>query len=154
MTEEYNKRRLAANKALLDAINKIDPSDPDATKKYEAISKLYHELNADIKNELDKTAKAEELVVEREKIESEKATKAEAIKAERERTEAEAKSEKTRSIIDISGKIAMAVATVFAAISQLWMFKRSTEKEVDEAILTQTDQTVVKNGLSGRFWKR
>ena len=151
--EDFTARKLAANKALLDAIGMIDPSDPDAVKKYEAISKLYHELNADIKNDFDREAKAEELKVEREKIESEKATKAEAIAAERERTESEAKSDMRKAVLDVIGKGGVAAATIFSAITQLKMFDRSTEFEKENALLTTSEQTVVKNGLSGRFFK-
>lgn len=151
--EDFTARKLAANKALLDAIGMIDPSDPDAVKKYEAISKLYHELNADIKNDFDREAKAEELKVEREKIESEKATKAEAIAAERERTESEAKSDMRKAILDVVGKGGIAAATIFSAVAQIRMFDRSTEFEKENALLTTSEQTVVKNGLSGRFFK-
>lgn len=151
--EDFTARKLAANKALLDAIGMIDPSDPDAVKKYEAISKLYHELNADIKNDFDREAKAEELKVEREKIESEKATKAEAIAAERERTESEAKSDMRKAILDVVGKGGIAAATIFSAVAQIKMFDRSTEFEKENALLTTSEQTVVKNGLSGRFFK-
>lgn len=151
--EDFTARKLAANKALLDAIGMIDPSDPDAVKKYEAISKLYHELNADIKNDFDREAKAEELKVEREKIESEKATKAEAIKAERERTESEAKSDMRKAVLDVVGKGGIAAATIFSAVAQIKMFDRSTEFEKENALLTTSEQTVVKNGLSGRFFK-
>lgn len=151
--EDFTARKLAANKALLDAIGMIDPSDPDAVKKYEAISKLYHELNADIKNDFDREAKAEELKVEREKIESEKATKAEAIKAERERTESEAKSDMRKAVLDVVGKGGIAAATIFSAVAQIRMFDRSTEFEKENALLTTSQQTVVKNGISGRFFK-
>lgn len=151
--EDFTARKLAANKALLDAIGMIDPSDPDAVKKYEAISKLYHELNADIKNDFDREAKAEELKVEREKIESEKATKAEAIAAERERTESEAKSDMRKAVLDVVGKGGIAAATIFSAVAQIKMFDRSTEFEKENALLTTSEQTVVKNGLSGRFFK-
>lgn len=171
MTEDYNKRRLAANKALLDAIGMIDPKDPEAVKKYEAISKLYHELNSDIKNELDKSMKADEIAlerekleretaskaesikVEREKIESDKATKAEAIAAERERTDKEAKSDTRKAVLDVVGKAGIAAATIFSAVAQIKMFERSTEFEKENALLTQTDQTVVRNGLTGKFFK-
>lgn len=151
--EDFTARKLAANKALLDAIGMIDPSDPDAVKKYEAISKLYHELNADIKNDFDREAKAEELKVEREKIKSEKATKAEAIAAERERTESEAKSDMRKAVLDVVGKGGIAAATIFSAVAQIKMFDRSTEFEKENALLTTSEQTVVKNGLSGRFFK-
>ena len=151
--EDFTARKLAANKALLDAIGMIDPSDPDAVKKYEAISKLYHELNADIKNDFDREAKAEELRVEREKIATEKATKAEAIAAERERTESEAKSDMRKAILDVVGKGGIAAATIFSAVAQIKMFDRSTEFEKENALLTTSEQTVVKNGLSGRFFK-
>lgn len=151
--EDFTARKLAANKALLDAIGMIDPSDEDAVQKYEAISKLYHELNADIKNDFDREAKAEELKVEREKIDSEAKTKAEAIKAERERNESEAKSDTRKAILDLVGKGGIAAATIFSAVAQIKMFDRSTEFEKENALLTTSEQTVVKNGLSGRFFK-
>ena len=151
--EDFTARKLAANKALLDAIGMIDPSDEDAVQKYEAISKLYHELNADIKNDFDREAKAEELKVEREKIDSEAKTKAEAIKAERERNETEAKSDTRKAILDLIGKGGIAAATIFSAVAQIKMFDRSTEFEKENALLTTSEQTVVKNGLSGRFFK-
>jgi len=151
--EDFTARKLAANKALLDAIGLIDPSDEDAVQKYEAISKLYHELNADIKNDFDREAKAEELKVEREKIASEANTKAEAIKAERERNESEVKSDTRKAILDLVGKGGIAAATIFSAVAQIKMFDRSTEFEKENALLTTSEQTVVKNGLSGRFFK-
>lgn len=151
--EDFTARKLAANKALLDAIGMIDPSDEDAVQKYEAISKLYHELNADIKNDFDREAKAEELKVEREKIASEANTKAEAIKAERERNESEAKSDTRKAVLDLVGKGGIAFATVFSAVTQYKMFNKSTEFEKENALLTTSAQTVVKNGLSGRFFK-
>lgn len=151
--EDFTARKLAANKALLDAIGMIDPSDEDAVQKYEAISKLYHELNADIKNDFDREAKAEELKVEREKIDSEAKTKAEAIKAERERNESEAKSDTRKAVLDLIGKGGIAAATIFSAVAQIKMFDRSTEFEKENALLTTSEQTVVKNGLSGRFFK-
>lgn len=151
--EDFTARKLAANKALLDAIGMIDPSDEDAVQKYEAISKLYHELNADIKNDFDREAKAEELKVEREKIASEANTKAEAIKAERERNESEVKSDTRKAILDLVGKGGIAAATIFSAVAQIKMFDRSTEFEKENALLTTSEQTVVKNGLSGRFFK-
>ena len=151
--EDFTARKLAANKALLDAIGMIDPSDEDAVQKYEAISKLYHELNADIKNDFDREAKNEELKVEREKIASEANTKAEAIKAERERNETEAKSDTRKAVLDLIGKGGIAAATIFSAVAQIKMFDRSTEFEKENALLTTSEQTVVKNGLSGRFFK-
>lgn len=177
MNEEYNKRRMKANELLLNAMKKVDPNK-DNTGIYGDIAQLYRELNLDIKNEMeaiqnvkeleleklkiDEEAKARQQQIEADrikneteklKIETEAKTKAEAIKAERERTAEEAKTEKRKSILDIVGKVAMAVATIFTGITQIWMFKQSTKKEEDEALLTQTSQTVVRNGLSGRIFK-
>lgn len=151
--EDFTERKLAANRALLDAIGMIDPSDPDAMQKYEAVSKLYHELNADIKNDFDREAKAAELEVEREKINTEAKTKADAIAAERDRNEKEAKSDLRKAILDVVGKGGIAAATIFSAIAQIQMFNRSTEFEKENALLTTTDQTTVKNGISGRFFR-
>lgn len=150
---EFNERRLAANKKLLDTIEEVDPTDENAGQLLRDIAQLYHELNVDIRNEFDRQSKAQELKVERERIKTEADTKAAAIKAERERTATEAKTETRKTIVDVITKLAIAAGSIFAAISQIWMFKRSTEKEVDEALLTKTDQTIVQNGLSGRFFK-
>ena len=146
-------RRLKANETLLKMIEAIDPGDDDACRKFEAVSKLYHELNADIKNDLDMKAREQELDVEREKIKTEAKTKADAIEAERDRTESEAHRDKMKVKADLFGKGVVAASTAFAAVTQVMMYNRSTEKEKDESILTLTDQTVVRNGLSGKFWK-
>lgn len=140
--EEFNKRRLEANEKLMEAIDMIDLTDEDAAEKLNAISQLYHELNQDIKNNLDHEDKK-----------AENAIKESAVKAEKEKAAEANKTEKIKAASGILGQVLIAAASVFAACSQLWMFKRSTEKEADEALLTQTDQTVVRNGLSGRFFK-
>jgi hypothetical protein len=140
--EEFDNRRSKANQALLDAIEQVDASDPEAAERYKAIAALYHELNTDIKNEFDHSDKKEE-----------NAIKKEAIKAESEKAVASDKTERLKAGSDFVGKLIIAATSVFAAGTQLWMFKRSTEKEADEALLTQTDQTIVRNGLSGKFWK-
>lgn len=150
--KSFEERRLAANAKLLEAIDLIDPADEKAGEKYAEVAKLYHELNEDIKTELNHQDSLQKNKIERERIKVEANTKAEAIRMERERTSSEAKTEKRKAVFDILGKIMIAAASIFAGISQLWMFKRSTEKEKDEALLTQTDQTIVRNGLSGRFF--
>ena len=46
--EQFEERRLAANKKLLEAIELIDPMDENAGALYADVAKLYHELNEDI----------------------------------------------------------------------------------------------------------
>lgn len=152
-SEEWTLRRLKANETLLKMIEAIDPADDDACRKFEAVSKLYHELNADIKNNLDKETREQELDVEREKIKTEAKTKAEAIEAERDRTKSEAHRDKLKVGADLIGKGIIGASTVYAAWQQYRMYNRATEKEKDESILTLSDQTVVRNGLSWKFWK-
>lgn len=196
--QTWQKRRLEANNVLLEEFGKIDKEDPEAVRKYDALSKLYHELNSDIKIYFDReveeeklkteerridaeiAAKAaaieverervrvevekleaekersriesEKLDVERERMKSDAEVKAEAMKVERERTEAQAKAEKRKAWLDVVGKIVIGVATALGAVAQIMMFWRATKKEEDEALLTETNKTVVRNGLSGKFF--
>ena len=152
-TEEYNERRLKANQKLLETIQMIDPADPEAAELFNAATKLYHELNEDIKVQLNHEEEVERQKTENRKIDSEASIKAKAIKMEKSKTDSEAKSEKRRATFDLIGKFVIGASTVVAAGIQLLMFWRSTEKEKEEAYLTETDKTVVRNGLSGKWWK-
>lgn len=137
----YDTRRLAANKKLLEAIELVDPTDEDAAEKLNAIAQLYHELNQDIKNGLDHEDKK-----------AENAIKESAVKAETEKAAEANKTEKIKAASGILGQLLVAVATAGTAFVHLYTFNRATAKEADEALLTQTDQTIVRNTLSGR-WK-
>lgn len=196
--QSWEQRRLEANNKLLAEFKKIDPADADSCKRYEGLTKLYHELNSDIKIYLDQEIEfekikaetqranaeaaakaavneiererarieaeklkieaeklkieAEKLDVDREKTKTDAEIKTQAMEVERERTEAQAKSEKRKAILDVIGKCVIGLATALGAIAQIMMFWRATRKEADEAILTETDKTVVRNGLSGKFF--
>lgn len=150
--ESFDERLLKANQKLLDAIDMLDPTDPEAGEMYRNITALWHELNADTKTKLENEQKKEELKVEREKIKTEAKTKAEAIKAERERTRSESKSDFFKTIVDIVTKLAMAAATGASVFASIWMFKRSSAFEDEGAYLKETDKTIIRNGLSGRFF--
>lgn len=139
--KDFDTRRLAANEKLLEAIELVDLTDEDAAEKLNAISQLYHELNQDIKNDLD----------HKDKI-AENAIKESAVKAETEKAAEANKTEKIKAASGILGQLLVAVATAGTAFVHLYTFNRATAKEADEALLTQTDQTIVRNTLSGR-WK-
>ena len=117
-------------------------------KEAEAKAKADLTEQLKIRTESESKAKADE--TERMKIETESKVKAKAIEAEKERTASESKSEKRKAILDAIGKVAIGVGTVFTAGTQIWMFKRSTKFEDESALLTQSSQTVVRNGLSGK----
>lgn len=127
-------RVLIGEQKLIEAFNALDPKSDSYRDDLEAISKLYKELANDSKNQLDAVARENELEVESERLEEDK------------------RANRKREILDVVGKILMGVTTVATVGSQIWMFKRSTKKEEDEAILTETDKTVVRNGLSGKWW--
>ena len=55
--------------------------------------------------------------------------------------------------LDIIKNVVLVGTTAATVGSQLWMFKRSTEKEKDEVLDTTTKRTVVSNGLSGKFFR-
>ena len=130
--EAYEKRRLKANAKLLDLLEDIDREEDDAGEKLAEVAQLYHELNADIKtcNEHEE--------------------KLQALEVEKERTQLGLLSERNKARLNFLGQIIVGVATAAAALAHLWMFSRSTRKEEDEAILTETDRNTVRNGLS---WK-
>lgn len=127
-------RVLIGEQKLIEAFNALDPASDTYRDDLEAISKLYKELAADSKNQLDAVARENEIEVESERLEEDK------------------RSNRKREILDIIGKLVMVGTTVATVSSQVWMFKRSTKKEQDEALLTETDKTVVRNGLSGKWW--
>ena len=139
--KDFDRRRLEANEKLLEAIELVDLTDEDAAEKLNAISQLYHELNQDIKNGLDHEDKK-----------AENAIKESAVKAEKEKAAEANKTEKIKAASGILGQLLVAVATAGTAFVHLYTFNRATAKEADEALLTQTDQTIVRNTLSGR-WK-
>lgn len=131
--EELDELLLAARGKLIEAWQDLDPSDPDYKDKAAALAALYKEVNADIKNKADAKNKASENQIEEDRLEEDK--------------RANRKKEK----LDIWGKIIIVGTTVFTGVSQIWMFKRSTRKEMDESILTTTDKVTVQNGLTGRW---
>lgn len=57
--------------------------------------------------------------------------------------------------LGVIGQVAIGVGSVAVAVANLWMFKRSTDKEESGEIYdTTTKKTTVNNGLMGRFFRR
>lgn len=127
-------RIVVAEQALIDAYNSLDPMSSSYRNDLEAIAKLHKELAADMKNQLDAKLREDELDLENAKADEEE------------------RSNRMKERLDIVGKVIMVGTTIATVSSQVWMFKRSTKKEQDEAILTETDKTVVRNGLSAKWW--
>lgn len=138
--ELLTKRLLVANEALLEAYGNLDPKDPEYWQKLKTLSALHEKVIRDVELELNDQHKEAELDLESERnaIEMQKINEA---------TRANRKGEK----LEISKQAVLVGTTLFSGLTGLWMFKRSTRKEADEALLTQTDQTVVKSGLSNIF---
>ena len=131
--EELDELLFVANKKLIEAWENLDPKDPDYAEKAKALAALYKEVNADTKNRSENTLRVEENQTEKDRLEEDK------------------RSNRKKEWLDIIGKIVLVGTTLFTGGTQIWMYKRSTRKESDEAILTQTDRTTVQNGLSGRW---
>ena len=128
-------RIVVAENALIDAYRALDPSSPSYHADLEAISKLHRELANDIKNTMDHDDKAVDSAIEEDRLEEDK------------------RSNRSRERLDIVKNIVLVGTTAATVGSQLWMFKRSTEKEKDEVLDTTTKRTVVSNGLSGKFFR-
>ena len=129
------ERLLVANEALIKAYKRLDPTSPTYNADLEAIAKIHKELANDIHNARDVSAKESETALEKERLEEDK------------------KANMSKLIMDAIGKIILVGTTTATIWSQLWMYRRSTEKETDEVISSQTDKITISNGLSGRFFK-
>ena len=55
---------------------------------------------------------------------------------------------------ELLAKILLGVGSIGAIVANLWMFKRSTDKESDEIYDTTTKKEVVRSGLTGRFFHK
>lgn len=131
--EELDELLFVANRKLIEAWQNLDPKDPDYAEKAKALAALYKEVNADTKNRSENTLRVEENQTEKDRLEEDK------------------RSNRKKETLDVVGKIVLVGTTLFTGVTQIWMYKRSTKKESDEAILTQTDRTTVQNGLTGRW---
>ena len=138
--EFVTERLLVSNEKLLQAYNELDPSDPKYWEKLKTLSALHEKLTKDLELELNAQHEEEKINIEHNRNEIEQVKVEEAIRANR-------KGEK----LEISKQAVLVGTTVLSTFTGLWMFKRSTRKEADEAILSTTDQTVVRSGLSSLF---
>ena len=133
---EDNTTRLdVAEKVLIDAYKALDTNSPTYYADIEAIAKLHKELACDIANLKESNAKESDSAIEKDRLEEDK------------------RSNKSREKLDIIKNVVLVGTTAATVGSQLWMFKRSTEKEKDEVLDTTTKRTVVSNGLSGKFFR-
>ena len=139
--QEMNKRLMTANDALLKAYESLDPEAEDYKEKLEAIAKLHKEIAADAARDDELKAKEIDQTIEQDKLEEEK------------------RANRKRETLDVIGKVIVVGTTLFTGISQIAMFWRSSkredgdEKHDGKPYLTQTDKTVVQEGLRGGFWK-
>lgn len=138
--EILNKRILESNKALLDIYANLDPTDPKYWEHLKIAQAFHKGVIEDQQADMGDQRKKEELDIEADKNEIELRKVEEAERSNR-------KGER----LEVSKQAVMVGTTLFSTLAGVWMFKRSTKKEADEAILTTTDQTVVKNGLGSIF---
>lgn len=128
---DYEQRKILGDEQLQTITNLIDNTDdPELKQKYLAIwVGLFNRMVTDAKNNSDAELRAQAL------------------------EEMERKN-RSSEILDMIGKGIMVGTTAFTGWMQWRMFKRSTKKEFDEAILTTTDKTVVTESLKGSFWRK
>lgn len=135
MDNEKLDRLEIAEQKLTEAYQHLDPNSPTYFKDALVVAKLHKELAEDIKNLKEYEAAQTQNELEKERVEEEE------------------RNNRSKDRLDIIGKIVLVGTTAATVGSQLWMFKRSTEKEKDEVIDTTTKKTIVTNGLSGKFFR-
>lgn len=138
--ELLTQRLLKTNEKLLEALDNLDPSDPNYWKNLHTIEALHSSVVHDVELELSDQQKDKEIELERDRNAIEERKIVEAERANR-------KGEK----LEISKQAVVVGTTLLSTFGGWAMFKRATRKEADEAILTTTDQTVVKSGLGNIF---
>ena len=138
--ELLTQRLLKTNEKLLEALESLDPKDPNYWRNLKTIEALHSSVVHDVELELSDQQKDKEIDVEYERNAIEERKIAEAERSNR-------KGEK----LEISRQVVTAGAALASTVTGWMMFKRATRKEADEAILTTTDQTVVKSGLGNIF---
>ena len=138
--EMLTERLLKSNEALLTAYESLDPKDPDYWNKLKIACALHEKVVKDVETELEDQHREAELQLEYDKNEIELRKIEEAERSNR-------KGEK----LEISKQGVIVGTALLSTVTGIWAYKRSTRKESDEAILTQTDQTVVKSGLGSLF---
>ena len=134
------QRLLKTNEKLLEALDNLDPTDPNYWKNLHTIEALHSSVVHDVELELSDQQKDKEIELERDRNAIE----------ERKIIEAERSNRKGEKL-EISKQAVVVGTTLLSTFGGWAMFKRATRKEADEAILTTTDQTVVKSGLGNIF---
>lgn len=140
--EALDQRLLDSNEKILEAYQKLDPEDPKYWEHLKILSSWHEKLVKDLEIQLENERKQDELAIE-----------ADRVAVENLRVNEESANAKKRNWIDIFGNI-IGAGSLGASI---WMFCRSTKFEKDNAILSTTDQTVVKGGLNNifkNFWRK
>lgn len=134
--ETLDELLLAGNEEILDAYRKLDRDDPDYYEHIKILSAWHERLVKQMAIQLENERKKDELAIE-----------ADRVAVENLKVNEEASNAKKRNWIDVFGNV-IGAGSLGASI---WMFCRSTKFEKDNAILSTTDQTVVKGGLNNIF---
>lgn len=136
--DNYTERMLVGNQKLQQISEWIEHAEtPEERQEYLKIfAAVYKEVAADARNADDAALRTSTLELENARLEEEN------------------RSNNAKELLDWVGKAALVGTTLFTGITQIWMFRRSTKKESDEAYLTTTDKTIVQESLTGRFWNK
>lgn len=135
--DEKIERQKTLNKVLLASIKKLDEAKTpeEYAKLLTAIDNLMKEINST------------------EKIESECSLELSKLEEESKKTQEEGRSNKAKEKLSIAQMVVTGIVGIGTAVSNLWMFSRSSKfEDAGNAYLKKTDQTVVSNGLSGKFF--
>ena len=143
---EAEERFLKVQEMLIERLEELDPNSPNYSKELEAIAKVMAENVNDLKVHSEHEAAQGKLDVEYD-IETEK------NRIEQERSEEEKRANHKREELDFWKIVAGFGGSVLVAVSHIWAFSRSTEKEKDDALLTNTSKTTVTEALRRGFFK-
>lgn len=160
LDENYTKRIVKANTALLKAYDSLDFKDPDWDQKVERLSKLHKEIAQDINNANEALLEEEKLRIEEEKNKvdaenklTEMSLEEDRIRLDEARDEQTAKDNRIRNVLEgLKIATAISVSAISGAVG-VWKFKQSTKKEEDGAYLTTTDKETVREGLRDQSQK-
>lgn len=130
-------RQETLHKVLLQSIKKLEE-----TKNPEEYAKLLQSID-NLMKEINST----------EKIVSESEIEAAKLAEESKKNSEEERSNKSKERIGLGQMIVSGLVGLGMTVSNLWMFTRSSRfEDAGNSYLKKTDQTVISNGLSGKFF--
>lgn len=155
--ELFQERTEKVSRVIIGACDNLDPKKDGYVEAMDAMSKLYKENINDMKAFNERLLEAEKIRVENERRSEESSLEAERLRIDDERNAETSRHNRVQEILMGVQLILTAVTAGMSGYALNQRFKRSTEKEENEAYLTQTDRITVQEGLredrsNPRFW--